>query len=167
MISNRVDQPSSESSVEKPDAIPSTMAIRGHPIHPMLVTFPIAALLGLVATDLTYYLTLDPFWARTSHWLAATGAITGTLAGGAGAIDLLNARSAAKLPSARVHAIGNLLVVLLAIVSWFARESDPGAFILSWGLSLSIGTALLLLITGWAGGELAYRHRIGVIPRAR
>ena len=153
------------SSPEQTDAIPSTFAIRGHPIHPMLVTIPIAALLGLVGTDLTYYFTLDPFWAHTSHWLAATGAITGTLAGGAGAIDLLNARGATKLPSAKVHAIGNMLVVLLAIVSWFARENDPGAFILSWGLWLSIGTALLLMVTGWAGGELAYRHRVGVMPK--
>ena len=155
-----------EPSTTAPDAVPSTIAVRGHPIHPMLVTLPIASLLGLVGTDLAYYATLDPFWARVSYLLAAAGAITGAVAGAAGAIDLLYAGGAAKLPSARIHAGGNLLVVLLAIVNWFAREGDPGAFILSWGLWLSIGTAMLLFITGWAGGELAYRHRIGVIPRS-
>lgn len=59
------------------EPILSHMAIRGHPLHPMLIHFPVAALLGLVATDLAYLFSGDYFWARASLWLAGVGALGG------------------------------------------------------------------------------------------
>jgi Predicted membrane protein (DUF2231) len=53
-------------------------------------------------------------------------------------------------------------VLLLAAVSWLLRLSDPAAAVLPWGLALSAVTVGLLLVTGWTGGELAYRHMVGV-----
>ena len=39
---------------------------------------------------------------------------------------------------------------------------DAAAAVLPWGLALSALTTALLAVTGWYGGELAYRHMIGV-----
>jgi hypothetical protein len=47
----------------------STVAIAGHPIHPILVTFPVALLSLAAGSDLGYWLTQDYFWARVSVWL--------------------------------------------------------------------------------------------------
>jgi uncharacterized membrane protein len=59
---------------------PSTAAIGGHPIHPMLVVFPIAFLVGALATDIAYWRTGGHFWALPSEWLLAAGLIMGALA---------------------------------------------------------------------------------------
>ena len=59
----------------------SKMAIGGHPLHPMLIHFPVAALVGLVATDLAYIFTRDYFWARAGLWLAGIGALGGWISG--------------------------------------------------------------------------------------
>lgn len=40
---------------------PSTAAVSGHPIHPMLIPFPIAFLIGALATDLAFVGTGDGF----------------------------------------------------------------------------------------------------------
>ncbi len=69
--------------------IPSTVAIAGHPLHPLIVTFPIAFLTGAFATDLGYWLTSDPFWARASLWLIGAGSIAGLVAALTGMLDFL------------------------------------------------------------------------------
>ena len=70
--------------------LPSTAAVLGHPIHPMLVPFPLAFLVGALATDLAASATRDPFWSRASAWLLGAGAVTGVLAGAVGSIDYLH-----------------------------------------------------------------------------
>ncbi len=58
----------------------STAAIFGHPIHPMLVVFPIGFFVGALATDLAFWGTSDSFWARASEWLLGVGIVMGALA---------------------------------------------------------------------------------------
>jgi len=53
----------------------SKMAIAGHPLHPMVIHFPVAALLGLIGTDIGYVLSGDFFWARAGLWLAGIGVL--------------------------------------------------------------------------------------------
>lgn len=62
-----------------PPPIVSRMSIRGHPIHPMLIHFPVAALLMLLATDVAWVLTGDFFWARAGLWLADVGDPAGSI----------------------------------------------------------------------------------------
>jgi hypothetical protein len=77
-----VQQLSRETPVERsrPDPVPSTAAIGGHPIHPMLIPFPIAFLVGVLATDLAYWGTVNAFWARASSW-QRTSRAAGFIAG--------------------------------------------------------------------------------------
>jgi uncharacterized membrane protein len=141
--------------------VPSTAAIAGHPLHPILVPFPIAFLVAALATDLAAWRTDDAFWARASLWLTGTGLATGALAALLGAIDFLTIERARMHRIGWIHAVGNSSALVLALVSWMLRLGDPDSAVLPGGIALSAIVASLLVVTGWAGGELAYRHLIG------
>jgi len=68
----------------------STARIAGHPIHPMLVPFPIACFVGVFLTDLVYWRTADMLWADFSTWLVTVGLIMACLAAIAGLVDFLS-----------------------------------------------------------------------------
>lgn len=141
----------------------SKAAIGKHPIHPMLIPLPIAFLLGALATDLAYWGTADIFWARASLWLVGVGLFTGLFAAIFGLIDFWGVRRARQHRAGWIHAIGNVMALALALVSWLLRSDDPASAVLPMGLILSFVIAVLLGVTGWYGGELSYRYKIGVI----
>lgn len=55
-----------------------TAALGGHPLHPMLVGFPITLLIGAFVTDVIYLATDRAFWAQGSVWLLAAGVAMGS-----------------------------------------------------------------------------------------
>ena len=127
----------------------STARIMDHPIHPMLVPFPTAFFLGALLADLAYLKLGDPFWVRAAAWLLGAGLVGAALAALAGFADFLGDRRIRRLGDAWMHMIGNVAIVLIELFNLVIRLADPAA-------------ALLLLFTGWKGGDLIYRHRIGV-----
>jgi uncharacterized membrane protein len=137
-------------------------AVNRHPLHPMLVPLPIGFLVGALIGDILFVATDDPFWARGAFWLLVGGVVTGLVAGLVGLVDLLGIQRARRLTMAWVHGVGNILALVLAFVNAVLRWSDYGASGNSTGLVLSIAVVLILLVTGWLGGELSYRHGIGV-----
>lgn len=62
-----------------------------------------------------------------------------------------------------IHFNGNSTVLVLALISPILRWADPVTAALPWGLILSGFIAGLLVVTGWFGGELVFRHMIGLI----
>lgn len=143
--------------------VPSTAAVAGHPIHPMMIPYPIAFLTTALVTDATARRTGDPFWARTSSWLLGAGIASGLAAGAVGAIDYFTIRRAREKPVGRLHAWGNPLAIALAAANLAARaRRRPGAPVSGTDLTLSALTAALVGLTGWAGAELSYRHMVGV-----
>lgn len=140
----------------------STAAIAGHPIHPMLVPFPIAFLVGALVTDLLYWTGRDTFWATASMYLIGAGIVMALLAALAGFTDFFGDRRIRALSHAWQHMLGNLAAVVVSIVNLLIRLGDPEGALLSLGLYLSIAVALLLSFTGWMGGELVFRHRVAV-----
>ena len=142
--------------------VPSRAAIAGHPIHPALIPFPIAFLIGVLASDLGYWWSADPFWARASLWLVGAGLVMGALAAVFGIVDFLTIGWAREHSAGWVHAIGNGAALALTLVSLLLRQSDAAAAVLPWGLALSALITLIIAVTGYTGGELAYRHMIGV-----
>lgn len=137
-------------------------AVNRHPLRPMLVPLPIGFLVGALMCDILFVATDDPFWARGAFWLLVGGVITGLVAGLVGLVDLLGIQRARRLTMASVHGVGNILALVPAIVNVVSRWGDHGASSNSTGLILSIAVVLILLVTGWLGGELFYRHGIGV-----
>ena len=147
--------------------VPSTASLFHHPIHPMLVPFPIAFLIGALASDLAFWAAGDPFWARASLWLIGAGFVMGALAAVAGLTDFLTIRRARQGLAGWVHFLGNAAVLILALINFVLRIGDPAGAALPKGLVLSLIIAGLLGVTGWMGGELAYRRKIGVIEEGR
>jgi uncharacterized membrane protein len=72
-------------------------------------------------------------------------------------------RSQSRARTGWIHFLGNLTAVVLALISLFLRVGNSAAAVLPGGVILSIIIVAILLVTGWMGGELAYRHKIGVI----
>lgn len=147
------------------DAIPSVARIYGHPVHPMLVPFPIAFLCALPVSDIVYLTSGDPFWLGASWWLCVAGLATALVAALAGNIDFWGRRQVRGYLAAWIHFLGNLAAALVTAVNLWLRWREPALVSGPWCLILSLLVLALLGVTGWYGGELAYRHRIGVIPQ--
>jgi uncharacterized membrane protein len=134
----------------------------------MLIPLPLSFLVAAFGADLGFWWTNDPFWARAALWLTGAGVVLGLLAAIPGLVDFSANRRIRDHQIAWVHGLGNVVVVLLASISWWLRSGDPVEAVLPWGLTLSAIITLLLVITGWLGGELSYRHKIGVMaPKDR
>jgi uncharacterized membrane protein len=134
----------------------------GHPVHPMLVNFPLGLLITSTVFDIIHWITGNGYWSELAFWMVAAGVITGLLAAIAGTIDWLAIPSSTRAKSVGLwHGAGNYLILTLFLASWLMRLSTPGnpsigAYVLSF-----LGAALLG-ITGWLGGELTLRLGIGV-----
>ena len=144
------------------ESISSRMSIGGHPIHPMLIHFPVAALIGLIGTDLAHVLTGDAFWARASIWLVGVGVIGGWVSGTIGLLDLLLVEKIRRLITAWCHAILAVMLLSLATLNWMLRIGQMQEAILPWGLYLSLASGALIALTSFFGGQLVYDHAIGV-----
>lgn len=142
--------------------VPSLAAIAGHPLHPMVVPLPIGALVGVLASDIAFAATGDKFWARASETLLGAGIATGAIAAVLGATDFTGRERVREHGEAWAHAGGNAAALALSAVNLAIRRGDAAAGALPTGLVLSAITGGILAITGWLGGELSYRHRIGV-----
>jgi uncharacterized membrane protein len=143
--------------------IPSTVAVAGHPFHPLIVTFPIAFLTGALATDLGYWFTNDLFWARASIWLIGAGFVSGIVAALTGMLDFLKIDRVRKRQAGWFHMVGNVVALLLTLGNWLLRLNGGLEAAFPTGLILSLIVATLLGITGWYGAELIYRHKVAVI----
>jgi uncharacterized membrane protein len=143
--------------------IAATAKVGEHPIHPMLIPFPIALLVATFACDLVYWVTNNGFWAQAAFWSLTAAVVTALIAALAGFADFFGNSRVRLIADAWKHMIGNLVAVVLAAVNlWLRYSDDVAAAVLPWGLMLSTIVVLLLLYTGWKGGELVYRHRIGI-----
>lgn len=133
-----------------------------HPIHPMLVPFPMVCFVGALVTDIAYWRTAEMMWADFSAWLLFAGLIMGALAAIAGLIDFIGNRGIRLMPAAWFHMAGNAVVLLLALFNSFVHSRDAWTSVVPSGLVLSALTVVVMLFTGWMGWEMVYRHRAGV-----
>lgn len=140
----------------------STARIAGHPIHPMLIPFPIALFVSAFICDIVFWRTGTVGWAEGALWLIGFGLVMSVLAAVAGLIDVLGESRIRALYDVWWHAGGNVLVVLIQLSSWFARYTEGPSAVVPLGISLSLIVTGILLFTGWKGWNMVYRHRVGV-----
>ncbi|WP_413199456.1 DUF2231 domain-containing protein [Nostoc piscinale] len=143
--------------------VPSTVAIAGHPLHPLSVIFPIAFLAAALGSDFGYWLTRDYFWARASLWLIGLGLVGGLIAAAIGLSDFLKIERVRKRTAGWAHLILNVSILVLTLLNFILRWGDAEARILPWGLLISLVVGTLTSVSGWFGAELSYRHKIGVV----
>ena len=140
----------------------STARIGGHPIHPMLVPIPITCFGGTLLSDIAYWRTADIMWGDVSDWLLTIGLLVSVLAVLAGLIDFIGDRRIRTLPQAWIHGVGNAVVLVLAIFNALVHTRDAYTSVVPAGLILSALTVLILLVTGWNGWDMVYRHGVGL-----
>jgi len=138
----------------------STAQIGGHPIHPMLVSFPIVLFIGTLVTDIVFLSTSNPMWAIASRYLLGVGIIMAALAAVAGLTDFLGDKRIQGSDAIK-HMLANVTAVVLEIINFFVRLHSDAA-IRGIGIVLSVIVVLILLYSGWKGGDLVYRHGMGV-----
>ena len=144
------------------DNLRSTAQLAAHPIHPMLVPFPIACFVGTLVTDIAYWRTAQMMWADFSAWLLLIGMVMGVLAAIAGLIDFLGNRLIRAQQPAWPHMLGNILCCCWPCST---PSFTPGCrtSVVPLGLVLSVITVLILPVTGWLGWSMVYRHGVGAV----
>jgi uncharacterized membrane protein len=152
-----------EQAPDPPEAgTPTAVAVSGHPLHPMLVTFPIAFLTATLPSDVAFLYFGDPFWARMSFWLVGIGTLMGVLAGIAGTVELLAIPGIRRRIAAWNHFVASVVLLAVSFANWAWRLSDAEAAVAPWGVAMSALGALMVGFAGWLGGGLVFEHQIGV-----
>jgi uncharacterized membrane protein len=129
----------------------SKVAVAGHPIHAMLVAFPVALTTCTFGADALYWWTGDDFW---------------VLAGVAGTVELLWVPGIRARASSWTHFI--IAVMLLSIIgaNWGYRlTAGYSEAILPYGILLSLFAVGFTGFTGWHGGKLVFEYQVGVASK--
>lgn len=140
----------------------SRVKFLGHPVHPMLIVFPLGLLATAVVFDIVYLIFDKPQWAVVAYYMIGAGVVGGLAAALFGWLDWLGIPAGTRAKRIGLwHGLGNVAVLVLFILSWVLRRDNPsepttGAIVA--GLS----GVMLALITAWVGGELVYRLAVGV-----
>ncbi|HEU5157878.1 MAG TPA: DUF2231 domain-containing protein [Streptosporangiaceae bacterium] len=139
----------------------------GHPLHPALVTLPIGAWAGSLVFDVASRVVDDPgFLVQGSRWLIALGVLTALGAATVGFLDLFAIPSGTRAHRrALIHMTLNLAVVTSYTVSFLLRptpEPDTTQGVGIGYIAASAVTFAVLGLSGFIGGELAYRYGVRV-----
>jgi uncharacterized membrane protein len=146
----------------------SKLSIAGHPIHPMLVAIPIGLFTWAVVCDVVYLATdRDRLWYDMAFWAGIAGVISGLVAALPGIGDYLTlAHDTDARAMALAHGAVNVVVVALFAIAMVLMldggATDGGA--LTAVIVLHVAGLGLLGLSGWLGGELVYRHHLGMVP---
>ena len=141
----------------------SRIQLFGHALHPILIAFPLGLFATAVIFDVVYLVSENSAMATVAYWMVVAGVIGGLAAGLFGWLDWL-----AIPPGTRakriglLHGIGNVVVLLLFVGSWWFRRGDALRALDTIALVLSFAGAGLALLTGWLGGELVQRLGVSV-----
>jgi uncharacterized membrane protein len=135
--------------------------IKGHPIHPMLVTIPIGLWVFSLVSDIICMRSNAPeTWHAVAYWTLIGGIVGALVAALPGLVDLLSLKDQQIKKTALTHMGINLTVVALYVVNAWLRDRDPQSLGLPFTLSLiAIG---MLLVSGWLGGKMVYLAHVGV-----
>jgi len=135
--------------------------VGGHPIHPMLVVFPVGLWGFSFLCDLGFLASGNPGWQNAAYYAIGGGIIGAALAAIPGLVDGLFLRKSPIFRTVLAHLAFNSLALVMFITSFLARSMDAPH-----GLALAISTIgiFAVLLGGWFGGELVYVHGMGIEP---
>jgi uncharacterized membrane protein len=140
----------------------SRVKLAGHPVHPMLIVFPLGLLTTAVVVDIIYLASNATHWTLASYYMIAAGIIGGLAAAVPGAVDWWAIpRGTRAKRIGLLHGVGNVIVLALFILSWVLRRPEPAAPPTGAIVAGLLGV-VLAAFTGWLGGELVDRLGVGV-----
>lgn len=146
----------------------SKAKLAGHPIHPMLVAFPIAFYTATVVALIVYGGGANPFWYHAAFWTALAGVVMAVVAAVPGLVDLVSLpdKSRAKDTGLK-HAAFNLLTLGLFVIDTIVLGVDwYSAGPLHWGWPLVLGLIGLasMAVAGSLGWKMVQTHHVGIKP---
>lgn len=144
----------------------SRVKFLGHPVHPMLIVFPLGLLATAVIFDIIYLVSNASHWTQAAYYMIAAGVIGGLAAAIPGALDWWSVpRGTRAKRIGLIHGVGNVIVVALFALSWFLRRPTPATPPTEAIVAGLIGL-VIAAVTGWLGGEMVDRLAVGVDPGA-
>jgi uncharacterized membrane protein len=148
----------------------SRASIGGHPIHPMLIPFPIGLLVFSFVADLIFLWKGNPVWRDyVAFYTMLAGIIGAAAAAVPGLIDWATLTDRGAVKVANWHARVNIITLLIFVASFYLRTASGAAWIPNLPtlpFILSIIGLIGLTIAGWLGGELVFRHGVAVNAHA-
>lgn len=140
----------------------SRIKLAGHPVHPMLIVFPLGLLSTAVLFDIIYLVTGVVRWTEVAYYMIGAGVLGGAAAAIPGWMDWAAIPSATRAKRiGLLHGAGNVIVLGLFVLSWLLRRPDPSAPPTG-GIVAGVLAVVIVAITGWLGGELVGRLGVGV-----
>ena len=148
----------------------SKASIGGHPIHPILIPFPIGLLVFSLIADLIFLWQGNLIWeSYIAFYTLLAGIIGMAVAAIPGLIDWLTLTDPKVVPVANWHARVNIITLLIFVASLYLRTTSGATWIAGLPMApviLSIIGVIGLGIAGWLGGELVFRHGVAVSAQA-
>jgi uncharacterized membrane protein len=139
----------------------------GHPIHPMLIVFPLGLLATSLILDIIYWITGNLGPATAAYWCMGIGIIGGLVAAVPGFWDWLAIPKGTRAKRIGLwHGAGNVVVVVIFIISWLIRFYQVTHAPNVVATILAVLGVALAVVTGWLGGEMVDRLGVGVDPGA-
>jgi uncharacterized membrane protein len=147
----------------------SKASIGGHPVHPMLVPFPLALWTTSFLTDVLFYFRRGAALPLVAKFLLAAGCLGAVAAAIPGLIDWKSITHKDVVKIANWHARLNVIALLIFAASLYLRMNHGGAALVGYGLKipvlLSLVGVILISISGWLGGAMSFEHGVGVKPQ--
>jgi uncharacterized membrane protein len=140
----------------------SKVKFAGHPVHPMLIVFPLGLLATAVIFDIIYLISSNSRWTLVAYYMIGAGIIGGLAAAAFGWLDWIAIPKGTRAKRIGLwHGVGNVVVIALFILSWVLRRESPempptGAIV------AGLTAVVIALVTAWLGGELVDRLGVGV-----
>lgn len=140
-----------------------------HPVHPMLIPFPIALWVFSLVADVIYLWRDNPVWRDYVAFYTLLGGIIGAAAAAVpGIVDWLSIKDAEVKKLADWHARLNVIALLIFAADFYLRTSGGSRWVgrsMTIPLLLSVVGIVLITISGWLGGEMVYVHGVAVEPQ--
>lgn len=143
------------------------MRLTTHPIHPPLVHFPIALLGTSLLFDVVGLVREDPVWWAIAFWNIALGLAVAVVTASTGLFDSLKVPEqspASPVVIRHLSAMAGALTLYGAALAVRAGPAAPQGWQVTATLTLELAGLVLLVLGGFWGGELVYRHGIGRLP---
>jgi uncharacterized membrane protein len=132
--------------------------VGGVPIHAVFVPFPIVCFVGALLTDIAYAKTANIQYSNFSAWLLAFGTLFAGIAAVFGLIDFFGTRGEDRPTIGWIHLVGNLAIFVIALFNDFVHARDGWTSVVPTGLTLSVITVLLLIVTGHLGHRMSFHY---------
>ncbi|MEV0725902.1 DUF2231 domain-containing protein [Micromonospora purpureochromogenes] len=141
----------------------SRLKVLGHPVHPMLVMFPVALLVVGTLFDIVDTVGGPDFLGEVAYWNITVGLVGGLLAAAAGTFDLLAIPAGTRAKRvALTHAAANVAVILLFAAVWAVRLNAESRAAGGALIAIEVVGMAILGVSAWLGGELVDRLGVGV-----